>query len=497
MANAAHVYQFADDIIAHGDYETGDHIYVVNQILSRLKADDIALLDTQHDIQPQSPIEIVNLLIEDAIERGAFEDILSVREQLEASLMDLITPRPSSVNREFYKRYQLSPEAATDYFYQLSHLNHYIKEEAIAKNIVYQVPTAYGDFEITINLSKPEKDAKQIEREKNAPASSYPKCAICMENEGYYGTMTSAARSNHRIVKMQINGEEWGFQYSPYLYFNEHSILLSREHTPMLINQATFENLIDFVKQFPHYTIGSNADIPIVGGSILSHNHYQAGRHDFPMALAPVERSFELTAYPNVQAGIVKWPMSVIRLTATDTDELIAASEWIRHQWEGYSDVRVHVKAHSEAGERHHTVTPIARYRDGQYEMDIVLRDNQRTKAYPDGLFHPHKDVQHIKKENIGLIEVMGTAILPGRLKNELQDVIAFLKGDHTIDLGVHATWAQEMKNKYDFNKEDAETIVRQEVGYKFERVLQDAGVFKRDEEGQAAFQRFITILNV
>ncbi|EGQ0330024.1 TPA: UDP-glucose--hexose-1-phosphate uridylyltransferase [Staphylococcus pseudintermedius] len=497
MANAAHVYQFADAIIAYGDYEAGDRIYVVNQILSRLKADDIALLDTEHDIQPQAPIEIVNLLIEDAIERGAFEDILSAREQLEATLMDLITPKPSTVNREFYKRYQLSPKAATDYFYQLSHLNHYIKEEAIAKNIVYHVPTAYGDFEITINLSKPEKDAKQIEREKNAPESFYPKCAICMENEGYYGTMTSAARSNHRIVQMQINGEAWGFQYSPYLYFNEHSILLSREHTPMLINQATFENLLDFVKQFPHYTIGSNADIPVVGGSILSHNHYQAGRHTFPMALAPIERAFELKDFPTVQAGIVKWPMSVIRLMATDTEQLIEASEWIRHQWESYSDASVQVKAYSDSGERHHTVTPIARFRDGRYEMDIVLRDNQRTEEFPDGLFHPHQDVQHIKKENIGLIEVMGTAILPGRLKNELQNVIAFLNGDETVDLGVHTAWAQDMKEEYDFGTDNAEAIVRQEVGYKFERVLQDAGVFKRDEAGQVAFQRFIATLNV
>ncbi|ARJ50432.1 UDP-glucose--hexose-1-phosphate uridylyltransferase [Staphylococcus lutrae] len=496
MANATHVYQLADASIAYGDFELGDRQYVVNQILARLKADDIKLLDTQQGRVPQTPIEIVNVLIDDAIERGAIENILSEREQLEASLLDLITPKPSVVNREFYQRYQQSPERATNYFYKLSHLNHYIKEEAIAKNIVYTVPTTYGNFEITINLSKPEKDAKQIEREKHTPASTYPKCAICMENEGYYGTTTSAARSNHRIIQMSINGEAWGFQYSPYLYFNEHSILLSKEHTPMLINQTTFENLIDFVKQFPHYTIGSNADIPIVGGSILSHNHYQAGRHDFPMALAPIEQSFSLEGFPAVQAGIVKWPMSVIRLISEDTTALIAASEWIRQKWEAHSDASVDIKAFSESGERHHTVTPIARYRDGRYEMDVVLRDNHRTAAHPDGLFHPHQDVQHIKKENIGLIEVMGTAILPGRLKKELQAVTAYLNGDEAIELGVHRAWAHDMKVRYDFTREDAEKIVRKEVGYKFERVLEDAGVFKRNEAGQQAFQRFITTLN-
>ncbi|MFP4932285.1 UDP-glucose--hexose-1-phosphate uridylyltransferase [Staphylococcus coagulans] len=496
MANASHVYQFADAVIKQGDFEIEDRIYVVNQILARLKANDVALLDNQFDVQPQTPIDIVNVLIEDAIQRGVCDDILAEREQLEASLMDLLTPKPSTVNRMFYQKYQQSPQAATDYFYELSHLNHYIKQEAVAKNIVYDVSTEYGKLEITINLSKPEKDARQIEKEKLAPASKYPLCVICIENEGFYGSMTQAARSNHRIVRLNINGETWGFQYSPYVYFNEHSILLSETHIPMIINQRTFENLLDFVRQFPHYTIGSNADIPVVGGSILSHNHYQAGRHEFPMALAKVERAFTLQSYPEVTAGVVQWPMSVIRLISKDTKQLIAASEWIRKRWEDYSDPTVQIKARSNSGERHHTVTPIARYRNQCYEMDLVLRDNQRTEAYPDGLFHPHQDVQHIKKENIGLIEVMGTAILPGRLKDELQNVIAYLEGDKNVSLGVHEKWAHEMKRQYDFQQLDASKIVRKEVGYKFERVLHDAGVFKRNLKGQTAFNRFIITLN-
>ncbi|AVP36470.1 UDP-glucose--hexose-1-phosphate uridylyltransferase [Staphylococcus felis] len=492
MANQKHVNQFADYVIAYGDYEILDRQYVVNRILHLVNASDITLSNQEPEEQPRTPIETAWILIEDAIARGVIEDVLYERDQLEAALMDLLTPKPSTVNREFYKRYQLSPIEATKYFYELSHHNHYIKSEAIAKNIEYKVPTEYGDFEITINLSKPEKDAKQIEREKNAPASHYPKCALCMENEGYFGTATKAARSNHRIIQMNINNQNWGFQYSPYLYFDEHSILLSEVHEPMYIHKETFENLIDFVKQFPHYTIGSNADIPVVGGSILSHNHYQAGRHDFPMALAPVETSFVLEQYPEVEAGIVNWPMSVIRLRSSNASQLIEASEHIRLTWHEYSDDSVGIKAHSENGERHHTVTPIARFRDDAYEMDIVLRDNQRTEAFPDGVFHPHPDVQHIKKENIGLIEVMGTAILPGRLKQELKAVEQYVLGDASIDLGVHADWAEDMKSRYTFNSENAETIIRKEVGYKFERVLQDAGVFKRNTEGQKAFKLFI-----
>lgn len=493
MAAQQHVQQFAQFAIAYGDFDAQDKRYVTNRILHLLQANDIQLTQTQQDVLPSKPIELAWLLIEDAIERGVIEDVQSERDQLESALMDLLTPKPSTVNREFYKRFQLSPVEATDYFYQLSHANHYIKSEAIAKNIEYKVPTEYGDIEITINLSKPEKDAKQIEKEKNAPATHYPKCALCMENEGYFGSATQAARSNHRIIQMTVNQQNWGFQYSPYLYFNEHSILLSEKHEPMCINRQTFENLIDFVKQLPHYTIGSNADLPVVGGSILSHNHYQAGRHDFPMALAEVENAFSLAQFPEVEAGILRWPMSVIRLTSSNAQQLIEASEHIRTEWNAYSDESVNVKAFSQDGERHHTVTPIARYRHGAYEMDIVLRDNQRTEDYPDGLFHPHPDVQHIKKENIGLIEVMGTAILPGRLKKELAEVEQYVLGDHSVDIGVHKPWADDMKQRYQFDQSNAQTIIRQEVGYKFERVLQDAGVFKRTEEGQQAFQQFIT----
>ncbi|MBI5974622.1 UDP-glucose--hexose-1-phosphate uridylyltransferase [Staphylococcus canis] len=492
MANETHVNQFADFVIAYGEYETIDRRYVVNRILHLLGATDITLSGNASEKNPETPIEIAWILIEDAINRGVIDDVLFEREQLEAALMDLVTPKPSTVNREFYKRYHHSPEAATSYFYQLSHDNHYIKSEAIAKNIAYKVPTEYGDFEITINLSKPEKDTKQIEKEKNAPAATYPKCALCMENEGYYGTATQAARSNHRIVQVTVNHQNWGFQYSPYLYFNEHSILLSEKHEPMRIHKTTFENLIDFVRQFPHYTIGSNADLPVVGGSILSHNHYQAGRHDFPMALAPVEATFTLENYPEVTAGIVNWPMSAIRLRAIEPTQLIEASEHIRLMWQDYNDSSVGIKAYSDNNTPHHTVTPIARFRDNAYEMDIVLRDNQRSKLYPDGVFHPHPDVQHIKKENIGLIEVMGTAILPGRLKAELKAVEQYVLGDTSIDVGVHKAWAEDMKSRYTFNADNASSIIRKEVGYKFERVLQDAGVFKRDTKGQQAFRTFI-----
>ncbi|EKU48956.1 UDP-glucose--hexose-1-phosphate uridylyltransferase [Staphylococcus massiliensis] len=492
MTEPTHIVQlFRNRVIEQGAYAAEDAYYLDNRILHILKADDfdsISISFKSHD----KTIHLVQAMIQNMIERDQLDDSHSDRAQIEAALMDLLTPAPSQVNQEFYKRYQESPEAATSYFYQLCHENHYIQEETIQRNIEYTVDSEYGELEITINLSKPEKDAKQIASMKHEPETNYPKCALCFENEGYYGTNLKAARSNHRIIRLNLNGDTWGFQYSPYAYFREHSIVLSETHRPMEINKRTFQNLMSFIEQFPHYTIGSNADIPIVGGSILTHNHYQAGHHTFPMAKAKTRYETSFDKYPGVKLSVVDWPMSVIRLSAKDKEILIEACDNVRDKWNHYSDESVEIKAFSDSGERHHTVTPIARFNGDLYEMDLVLRDNQTSEAYPDGMYHPHPDVQHIKKENIGLIEVMGTAILPGRLKDELQAVKAFLLDQADDVLDIHRAWATWMKTHYTISEDNVDQIIKDEVGRKFKRVLQDCGVFKRDTKGEKAFEAFI-----
>ena len=409
--------------------------------------------------------------------------------------MGLMMPRPSEVTDRFYKEYENSPLAATDYFYKLSCDSDYIRRYRIARDMKWISPTEYGDLDITINLSKPEKDPKAIAAAKNAPQAGYPKCMLCRECEGYAGRINFPARQNHRIIPITINNSDWCFQYSPYVYYNEHCIVFNAEHTPMAINRATFQKLLDFVKLFPHYFVGSNADLPIVGGSILSHDHFQGGHYTFAMAKAPIERELSFDSFSDVKAGIVKWPMSVIRLSADNTERLIELADKILSAWRGYSDESVGVFAFTD-GEPHNTITPIARMRDGLYELDLVLRNNITTEEHPLGVFHPHAELHHIKKENIGLIEVMGLAVLPARLKNEIAALSkAMLEGtDIRKDdmLCIHADWVDEIKAKYNnINAENIDDILKSEIGLVFAKVLEHAGVFKRDSKGMNAFVKF------
>ncbi|MGT2779046.1 UDP-glucose--hexose-1-phosphate uridylyltransferase [Streptococcus intermedius] len=478
---------FITEVISESSFEEMDRIYLTNRVLARV-GDGVLEVETELD----DLIDIKDQLVEEAVRLETIEDSQTAREILGAELMDLITPAPSQLNRDFWTTYASNPEQAVADFYQLSQKNDYIKIKAIAKNIAFKAPTAYGDLEITINLSKPEKDPKEIAAAKKAKTSHYPTCQLCFENEGYQGRLDHPARSNHRIIRFDLVGQEWGFQYSPYAYFNEHCIFLDSKHTPMTISRATFERLLDIVEIFPSYFAGSNADLPIVGGSILTHDHYQGGRHTFPMEKANLDKVFTFVGFETVEAGIVNWPMSVLRLKSSDKAALIELSDTILQKWRAYSDPTVQILAESN-GEQHHTITPIARRKKGKFELDLVLRDNQTSKEHPDGIYHPHQDVQHIKKENIGLIEVMGLAILPPRLKNELKEVEEFLLGQREEVAPYHQAWADQLKAHHpDVTLESAQTIVRASVGRIFKRVLEDAGVYKRTKEGQAAFMRFI-----
>ena len=482
------VENFVTKVIAESSFEELDRIYLTNRILA-LVGDGVLDVETDQD----NLIDLKDQLVEEAVRLGTIEDSQATREILGADLMDLVTPCPSQVNRDFWDTYAQSPEQAIADFYQFSQKNDYIKLKAIAKNIAYRVPSDYGELEITINLSKPEKDPKEIAAAKLVKSSNYPQCQLCMENEGYHGRVNHPARSNHRIIRFDISGQEWGFQYSPYAYFNEHCIFLDSKHRPMGISRQSFERLLAIVEQFPGYFAGSNADLPIVGGSILTHDHYQGGRHVFPMEVAPIQKSFTFAGFKTVKAGIVQWPMSVIRLTSDSKEDLTELADKILLAWGQYSDPSVQVLAESN-GTPHHTITPIARKRDGQFELDLVLRDNQTSPEHPDGIYHPHKDVQHIKKENIGLIEVMGLAILPPRLKEEVEQVAAYLVGKDVSVADYHQAWADELKESHPnlTDKDQALNIVQESVGKIFARVLEDAGVYKQTEEGQAAFMRFV-----
>ena len=485
------VEKFVTKVIAESTFEELDRIYLTNRVLALVGDGALEVETDQNNL-----IDLKDQLVEEAVRLETIEDSLAAREILGADLMDLVTPCPSQVNRDFWATYAQSPEQAIEDFYQLSQKNDYIKLKAIAKNIAYRVPSDYGELEITINLSKPEKDPKEIAAAKLVKSSNYPQCQLCMENEGYHGRVNHPARSNHRIIRFDISGQEWGFQYSPYAYFNEHCIFLDSQHRPMAISRKTFERLLTIVETFPGYFAGSNADLPIVGGSILTHDHYQGGRHTFPMERAPVEESFTIEGFEAVSLGIVNWPMSVLRLQSDDKAQLIALADNILESWRSYSDPAVQVLASSN-GEPHHTITPIARIRDGHYELDLVLRDNQTSPEHPDGIYHPHADVQHIKKENIGLIEVMGLAILPPRLKEELKQVQDYLLGRESSVASYHQDWADDLKATHPsiIDESEAEAIVRESVGQIFARVLEDAGVYKRTAEGQAAFRRFVATL--
>ncbi|MGQ7564328.1 UDP-glucose--hexose-1-phosphate uridylyltransferase [Streptococcus suis] len=490
MANL--VDTFVEQAIVHSDFEEMDRLYLRNRVLALVGEQ---VLDIETELTDM--IALKDALLASALEAGQVGELLEEQDMVGASLMDLVTPAPSQVNRQFWATYENSPEQAIADFYDLSKRNDYIKLAAVAKNIYYQVPTDYGNLEITINLSKPEKDPKAIAAAKLAEASNYPKCLLCMENEGYQGRINHPARANHRIIRLQLGQENWGFQYSPYAYFNEHAIFLNTEHVPMAITPQTFEQLLDLIDLLPGYFVGSNSDLPISGGSILTHNHYQGGRHTFPMDEAPIEQELTFTGFEGVQAGLVKWPMSVIRLTSSDRPALLGLAAKILEKWRSYSDDLVGIKAETN-GVPHHTITPIARKRDGRYELDLVLRDNQTSEEFPDGIYHPHPDVQHIKKENIGLIEVMGLAILPPRLKAELAEVEKFLLGQDSQVAAYHQDWADRLKAAHSsITAENVQEIVRTSVGQIFARVLEDAGVYKRTLEGQAAFRRFVEFVGV
>ncbi|HEL1973628.1 TPA: UDP-glucose--hexose-1-phosphate uridylyltransferase [Streptococcus suis] len=484
--------RFVEQVIANSSFEEMDALYLRNRVLA-LVGDQVLTVQTElTDL-----IELKEELLVHGVRTGFVGELLEEQDIVGACLMDLITPSPSQVNRDFWQTYQDSPEQAIGDFYELSKRNDYIKMAAIAKNIYYQTPTDYGNLEITINLSKPEKDPKSIAAATKAEASNYPKCLLCMENEGYQGRINHPARANHRIIRLDLGQEKWGFQYSPYAYYNEHAIFLNQEHVPMVISPRTFEQLLDLLDLLPGYFVGSNSDLPISGGSILTHNHYQGGRHSFAMEKAPIERQLVFDGFESVSAGLVKWPMSVIRLSSADKPCLLGLAAKILEKWRSYSDDSVQIKAETN-GTPHHTITPIARKRGDLYELDLVLRDNQTSEEFPDGIYHPHPDVQHIKKENIGLIEVMGLAILPPRLKAELAEVEKFLLGQDSQVADYHQPWADRLKAEHpDVTEERAEEIIRASVGQIFARVLEDAGVYKRTSEGQAAFLRFVEFVGL
>ncbi len=478
--------------LATGLIERDDIDYARNQVMHLLELDAFP----EETIEPLDGTipNLLEELIDYAVENGVIQDLLDDKEMLSANIMNCFVARPSAINSVFNEKYAESPIAATDYFYGLSQNSNYIQMNRIRKNISYQHESPYGELDITINLSKPEKDPEQIKREREMKQTlSYPKCLLCKENEGYVGRIGYPARANHRVVKIPLNGENWYLQYSPYVYYNEHSILLSEEHRNMKIDRGGFERLLKFTEQFPHYFVGSNADLPIVGGSILSHDHYQAGRYEFAMTRAEDAFSFDLDAFPDIRASVVNWPMSVIRLKGESIDELVNAADEILQIWKHYSDEAADVIAFT-GDTPHNTITPIARKRDGLFEIDLVLRNNRTTEQHPAGIFHPHADVHHIKKENIGLIEVMGLAVLPPRLKQELEQIQEFLLGETNHVDPAHQGWAEQLKAQSGpiANREQAEALVREELGKKFVRILEDAGVLKEPQ----AFKRFIHAVN-
>lgn len=466
------------------------------------------LLDLFHEDsyeEPEEKVENIDLesvlkeLLDEAVNRGLIEDSIGYRDLFDTKMMNCLVPRPAQVQKEFWDAYEKSPEAATEYFYKLSQDSDYIRRYRVKKDKKWTVESPYGTIDITINLSKPEKDPKAIAAAKNAKNNAYPKCQLCMENEGYAGRLDHPARENHRIIPITINESKWGFQYSPYVYYNEHCIVFNGEHTPMKIDRAAFTKLFDFVKQFPHYFLGSNADLPIVGGSILSHDHFQGGHYTFAMAKAPIEKKVTIPGYEDVEAGIVKWPLSVLRIRHQDEKRLIDLADHVLKAWRGYTDEAAFIFAETD-GEPHNTITPIARMKDGMYELDLTLRNNITTEEHPLGVYHPHAQYHHIKKENIGLIEVMGLAVLPARLKDEIELLKEYILERKDIrsneKIEKHADWVEKFLPEYEeINADNIEEILQQEIGKVFVHVLEDAGVYKCTEEGRKAFMRFIETL--
>ncbi len=474
--------------------EESDYTWAVNTILDVLKLD--IYTDPGREWGKIELAPVLEELLDDAYARGVLEENSVVyRDLFDTELMGRLTPRPYDVREQFRLYYELDPRRATDWYYTFSQDTNYIRRDRIARDMQWKAPTEYGDLDITINLSKPEKDPKAIAAARDLPASGYPRCQLCLENEGYAGRVNHPARQNHRVVPITINGSPWFLQYSPYVYYNEHCICFNREHTPMKIDRACFGKLLDFVRQFPHYFVGSNADLPIVGGSILAHDHFQGGRYTFAMEKAPVETAFSFPGFEDVEAGVVRWPMSVIRISSQKPERLIGLADKILGKWRAYTDEAAVILAET-GGVPHNTITPIARRRGEKYELDLVLRNNLTTERYPLGLYHPHDELHHIKKENIGLIEVMGLAVLPARLKEELAAVAdCLVSGRDLRESGLtakHADWAEGFASNYSITAENALEIVQKETGLVFAQVLEHAGVYKRTPEGRDAFLRFL-----
>ena len=489
---SSYIAALADYGVRTGLIEPSDRTWAVNGLLQAMELQEYQ--EPEEPLEERPLEEILGRLVDFCVKRGLIENDVTSRDLLDTRLMGVLTPRPSWVIDQFRRRAAQDRRAATDWYYRLSQDTDYIRRYRIARDVKWVATTEYGDLDITINLSKPEKDPRAIAAAKAAPQSGYPKCQLCRENEGYAGRMNHPARQNHRVIPVTIDGGDWFLQYSPYVYYNEHCIVFNSRHVPMKIDRSAFRKLLDFVIQFPHYFVGSNADLPIVGGSILSHDHFQGGRYTFAMERAPVEREVSFPGFEDVEAGIVRWPMSVLRLRSTDDGRLVELADKILGAWRGYTDEAAFVFAETDR-EPHNTITPIARMRGGKYELDLVLRNNITTQEHPMGVYHPHAELHHIKKENIGLIEVMGLAVLPARLKGELARLGQVLAagGDPASepDLEKHAPWAEELRARHTFTPENTEEILRQEVGVVFSKVLEHAGVFKCTEQGREAFLRF------
>ena len=495
------LYENIEKLVQYG-IDTGltpecERIYTRNLLLEMFQEDaweDVDVVDREIVLE-----DVLRALLDEAVKRGIIEDSIVYRDLFDTKLMNCLMPRPAQVQAEFAKRYEVSPQEATEYYYKLSQDSDYIRRYRVKKDRKWKAESPYGEIDITINLSKPEKDPKAIAAAKLAKQSSYPKCLLCVENEGYAGRVNHPARENHRIMPITVNDSAWGFQYSPYVYYNEHCIVFNGEHTPMKIEKATFVKLFDFVKLFPHYFLGSNADLPIVGGSILSHDHFQGGHYTFAMAKAEIEEHVEVKGFEDVEVGIVKWPMSVLRLRGTDETRLIELGDHILKAWRGYTDEDAFIYAETD-GEPHNTITPIARKVGETFELDLVLRNNITTEEHPLGVYHPHAEKHNIKKENIGLIEVMGLAVLPARLKEEMEILAEYLVEGKDIrcneKIEKHADWAEDFRTRYDvITKENVMGILEGEIGRVFVGVLEDAGVFKCTQEGREAFRRFVSVL--
>ncbi|MBY0754315.1 UDP-glucose--hexose-1-phosphate uridylyltransferase [Clostridium sardiniense] len=480
--------------------EDEDKIFIRNSLIDLFNLDELEYVNIE-DENLNTPTSILNNLLDYAYENGILESNTPIyRDLFDTKIMGILMPRPSEVIREFNGKYNENPKLATEYFHNISKACDYIRTDRIAQNIVWKSNTDYGDLDITINLSKPEKDPKAIAAAKNLPSSNYPKCLLCKENEGYSGRVNHPARQNLRVIPMKLSSEDWYLQYSPYAYYNEHCIVFSGAHVPMVINKNTFDRILEFVEKFPHYFVGSNADLPIVGGSILTHDHYQGGNYTFAMNKAEDVYKFKINSYENIDLSIIKWPLTALRLKGDDRKDLSILADKILKHWREYSDESVGVLAYSDKTP-HNTITPIGRFEDGKYVLDLVLRNNRTTEEHPDGIFHPHEELHHIKKENIGLIEVLGLAVLPARLKDELEAIKEnLLRDDEKVTnmemMKSHLDWFYDIKKKYSLiNEENVQEIVNNEVSEVFTKVLEHCGVFKWDDKGKAAMERYIDVL--